>query len=161
MYHTQEKRKIRLTKPILAKRKNAWLGIAYYFWENEMDAIRWGNESKRSTGYYEVYTGLIDCENVLDTVFNEGHYIFWVEQIEKAAKKIIKITGRKATIREINSYFTENAKWSEITSGIMFQDLPFSNDLLIEGFNYRKRIQLAVFNIGIILTFAFYFEQKC
>ena len=161
MYHTQERRKIRLTKPILAKRKNAWLGIAYYFWANEMDAMHWGVESKRGTGYYEVYSSLIDCEDVLDTVFNEEHYDFWVKQIEKAAKKIIKITGKKTTIKEINTYFTENAKWSEITSGIMFQDLPFSDDLLVYDLNYRKRIQLAVYNIGIILNFAFHFDQKC
>lgn len=161
MYHTQERRKTRLTSPVLAERKNAWLGVAYYFWENEIDAIHWGNESKNRTGSYEIYESLIDCENVLDTVFNEEHYNFWVTQIEKAAKKISKITGEKATIKEINSYFTENASWSEVTSGIMFQDLPFSDDLLVHGFNYRKRIQLAVFNLEIILIFAFLYEQKC
>jgi hypothetical protein len=161
MYHTQERRNARLRGPILAERKNAWLGVAYYFWENELDAIHWGTYSKRSTGYYEVYLALINCDNVLDTVFNEEHYTFWIGQIEKAAKRIIKITGKKPTIREINSYFTENAKWSEVTDGIMFQDLPFSDDLLVEDLNYRKRIQLAVFNIGIILTFAFHFEQRC
>jgi hypothetical protein len=161
MYHTQERWKVRLTKPILAERKNAWLGVAFYFWANENDAIHWGNDSKRGTGYYEVYIAKINCENVLDTVFNEDHYTFWVAQIEKAAKKIIKMTGKKATIKEINIYFTEKAKWSEVTDGVMFQDLPFSDDLLVEGLNYRKRIQLAVFNIGIILTFAFLYEQKC
>ena len=161
MYHTQERRRNRLSGPILAERKNAWLGVAYYFWADEMDAMHWGTESKTSTGYYEVYNASIDCENVLDTVFNEEHYNFWVNQIEKAAKKITKYTGKKATIKEINTYFTENAKWSEVTDGIMFQDLPFSDDLLVEKFNYRKRIQLAVFNIGIILTFGFLYELKC
>lgn len=161
MYHTQERRKARLIKPILAERRNAWLGVAYYFWDNEMDAIHWGNDSKKSTGYFEIYKADIECENVLDTVFNEEHYNFWVKQIEKAAKNIIKITGRKASIKEINRYFTENAQWAEVTDGIMFQDLPFSDDLLVEGLNYRKRIQLAVFNVAIIFNFAFHFDQKC
>jgi hypothetical protein len=161
MYHTQEKRRVKLSGPILAERNNAWLGIAYYFWQNEVDAIHWGTESKNKTGCYEVYSSEIDCEDVLDTVFNEEHYNFWVVQIEKAASRIIKITGKKATIKEINSYFSEKAKWSELTSGIMFQDLPFSDDLLVKDFNYRKRIQLAVFKLEIILTFAFLYEQKC
>jgi len=161
MYHTQEKRRAKLSNPVLAERNNAWLGVAYYFWQNEMDAMHWGTDSKNRTGYYEVYTAEIDFEDVLDTVFNEDHYDFWVEQIEKAARKIMKITGGKASIKEINSYFSEKAKWSEVATGIMFQDLPFSEDLLENGFNYRKRIQLAVFKLEIILTFAFLYEQKC
>jgi len=161
MYHTQERREKRLSKPILAKRKNAWLGLAYYFWMDEIDAIHWGDSSKRRTGYYEIYQAVIDCENVLDTVFNEEHYNFWIKQIEKAARKIIISTGRKATIKEINQYFTEKAKWSDVTDGIMFQDLPSSEDLLVVSFYYRKRIQLAVFNIKIILSFEFHSEQKC
>lgn len=161
MYHTQEKRGRRLEKPLLAKRKNAWLGVAYYFWKEEVDAIHWGNKSKNSTGYFEVYKANIDCSDVLDTVFNEEHYYFWLEQIEKAAKKIIKITNRKATIKEINSYFSEKARWRESITGIMFQDLPKSEDLLVLDFYYRKRIQLAVFNLEIILTFAFDFDMKC
>ncbi len=32
MFHTQEKREIALTAPILCVRSDAWLGEAYYFW---------------------------------------------------------------------------------------------------------------------------------
>lgn len=161
MYHTQEKWGIRLAAPIICKRNNAWLGSAYYFWDFEMDAIHWGHSSKKSTGYFEIYRANIDCENVLDTVFNEEHYKFWIKQIEKAAKHISIKTGYKATIREINQYFKEKAKWSEITDGIMFQDLPDSADLLVNQLYYRKRIQIAVFNLKIIGNFAFHFEMAC
>jgi hypothetical protein len=161
MYHTQEKRVHRLTKPIICTRKNAWLGIAHYFWDDETDAIQWGHKSKRDTGFFEIYKAHIDCENVLDTVFNEEHYNFWVKQIEKAAKHISMKTGLKASLKEINQYFKEKAKWSEITDGIMFQDLPISDDLLVKDLYYRKRIQIAVYNLGIIHNFAFHFDMEC
>ena len=47
MYHTQEKRHERLTAPQLSTWNNAWLGVAYYFWDDEIDAIHWGNKSKK------------------------------------------------------------------------------------------------------------------
>jgi hypothetical protein len=161
MYHTQEKRVIRLTSPIICTRNYAWLGIAYYFWENEMDAIHWGHDSKRSTGFFEVYKADINCENILDTVFNEEHYRFWNAQIEKAAKLISIKTGIKATIAEINQYFKEKAKWSETIDGIMFQDLPNSEDLLVRNLYYRKRIQIAVYNLKIIDNFTYHFDMEC
>ncbi|MEA3496166.1 MAG: hypothetical protein U9R42_09050 [Bacteroidota bacterium] len=161
MYHTQEKREKRLISPIICKRKNAWLGIGYYFWDNEIDAIHWGNNGKRTTSFFEIYKANVDCENVLDTVFNEEHYTFWVTQIEKAAKFISKKTGIKAKKKEINQYFKEKANWSDVTDGILFQDLPFSEDLLVKDLNYRKRIQIAVYNLNIISNFALHFEMEC
>jgi len=131
MYHTQEQWEFKFTRPILCKRRNAWLGTAYYFWDDEIDAIQWGHKSKRNTGFFEVYKATIESENILDTVFNEEHYNFWVKQIEKAAKQISIKTGFKASIKEINQYFKDKAKWSEITDGIMFQDLPVTDDLLV------------------------------
>jgi hypothetical protein len=38
-------------------------------------------------------------------------------------------------------YFQECASRSEV-DGIMYQDLPFGDELLVVNFNYRKRIQL-------------------
>jgi hypothetical protein len=160
MFHTQEKRLYRLTAPMLCKKSDAWLGSGYYFWNDEVDAIHWGNNSKFFTGYYEVYSATIDCDNVLDTVFNEKHYQFWLKSIEKAAKRIAKATGKKATIKEINTYFREQANWKDVT-GIMFQDLPFSNDLLVENFNYRKRIQLVAYSLQIIHNFTFLYQMEC
>ena len=115
-----------------------------------MDAIHWGNHSKKRTGAFEIYSALIDCKNVLDTVFDAESYKFWVKQIEKVAKTITKKTGKKAKIREINHYFSDKAKWGEEMTGILFQDLPNSTDLLVENFYYRKRIQIVVYNKDII-----------
>jgi hypothetical protein len=161
MYHTQEKRNCLLTAPIPCVNTNAWLGIACYFWEGEVDAIHWGHNSKRVTGAFEIYVADIDCSNILDTVYNETHYLFWLKQIEKAAKHISMKTGIKATLKEVNQYFKEKAKWEEITDGIMFQDLPYSDDLLVKNFNYRKRIQLAVYNSKIIHNFALHLQMDC
>ena len=87
--------------------------------------------------------------------------MFWMRQIEKAAKHISKKTGIKATIKEINQYFKEKARWDEVVTGIMFQDLPISDDLLVKDLYYRKRIQLAVYKLEIISNFAFHLEMNC
>ena len=90
MYHTQEKRPVRLSTPIICVRDDAWLGDGYYFWNDLADAEQWGQNSKKRTGWYEIYNASIDCSTILDTVFNEEHYQFWLKQVEKAAKTIIK-----------------------------------------------------------------------
>ncbi len=170
-YHTQEARGQRLTAPLPCTRDDAWLGEAIYFWHDLEDAEHWGNTSKRKTGVYQVYSSNIDCEDVLNTVFNEEDYFFWLRQIEKAAKTIIAKTKEKPTLKELNDYFRERAGWREDVSGIMFQDLPTNpNHLLIKPiqygdrkvpFAYRKRIQLAVYRKEIVCTFAFLKEEKC
>lgn len=160
MYHTQEKWLNRLINPIICTNPTAWLGNGYYFWDDEIDAVKWGNTSKTNTGRYEIYRADIDCEDILDTVFNEEHYRFWFKQIEKAAKSISKKTGLIASKREINQYFLDKASWSEVT-GIMFQDIPKGAELLVQSFYYRKRIQLVVYNPIIIANFALHLEDKC
>ena len=87
--------------------------------------------------------------------------MFWLRQIEKAAKHISKKTGIKAKIKEINQYFKEKARWDEEATGIMFQDLPINDDLLVENLYYRKRIQLAVYKLEIISNFALHLEMEC
>lgn len=169
-YHTQESRNARLTKPIPCIRDDAWLGEAIYFWYDIDDAEHWGNSSKRRTEYYEVYESEIKTENVLNTVFDEEHYFFWFRQVEKVAKSIIAKTKIKPTIKELNDYFKERGTWDEV-DGILFQDLPTNpNKLLVQPieyknrkitFAYRKRIQLAVYNPAIIITFAFFKREKC
>lgn len=161
MYHTQEKRRERLKSPVICCKSNAWLGTGYYFWNDQVDAVHWGNNMKTAKGAYQIYQAHIDCSKVLNTVYNEEHYLFWIAQIEKAAKHISKKTRMKATLKEINDYFKEKAKWSEITSGVLFQDLPYSEDLLVINLNYRKRIQIAVYNLDIISNFVLHSEEKC
>lgn len=155
MYHTQEHRKVFLTKPVICNRNDAWLGSAYYFWYDLKDALKWGIDSKKQTMAFEIYSAEIDMENVLDTVFNENHYRFWLKQILRAAHAIRKKTGLKPTVVEINEYFKERANWNDICTGILFQDVPQNDRLLkVSKFYYRKRIQLAAYNLEIIHNFA-------
>lgn len=74
MFHTQENRRITLSNPVLCTRKDAWLGTAYYFWEDESDAIKWGQNSKGDC--FQTYSALIKSDKVLDTVFNREQYDF-------------------------------------------------------------------------------------
>jgi hypothetical protein len=170
-YHTQETRGIELTSPIKCTRDDAWLGEAYYFWFDLEDAEDWGNSSKRGKGYYDIYQSEINIENVLDTVFNEEHYNFWFKQIEKIARIIMAKTKIKPTLKELNDYLKERGTWNEL-HGIRFQDLPVSPDRLlikpieyksgkIRYFQYRKRIQLAVYNSEIISKFTRLATEKC
>jgi hypothetical protein len=161
MYHTQEKRKVNLPYPIKCIKDNAWLGDGYYFWYDIQDAEKWGNDSKRRTGAYQIYKATINCENVLDTVFNEEHYLFWLAQVEKAATKFIKTTGKKPTLKQINDYFKERGQWDSV-DGIMFQELPQNqNLLLVLSFHYRKRIQLVAYKLEIVNSFALKREVLC
>lgn len=161
MYHTQERRAKRLNAPCICEKSNAWLGSGFYFWAEEVDAIHWGHNSKRNTGHFEIYIADVNCEDVLDTVFNESHYNLWRKQIEKVASAIIKKTGKKPQIKELNTYIAEKAKWSDHVKGIMFQDLPNSADLLVSGLFYRKRIQAAIYDKTIINNFALHDTMEC
>ena len=106
VYHTQEKREKKITKPVLCTRQDAWFGNGYYFWHYLEDARMWGKKSKQKTGAYEIYMSEIDCSNVLDTVFNEETYNWWVEQIEKITKEITKkhSSNKKPTIKQLNDW---------------------------------------------------------
>ena len=83
MYHTQEKRKVRLVSPVKCNRCDAWLGHGYYFWDDYDDAFIWGKKSKNKTGVFEIYKSIINTENFLNTVFDEKGYNFYKKQIEK------------------------------------------------------------------------------
>ena len=160
-FHTQEKRPNRLSGPINCVRDNAWLGEAFYFWYSEDDAILWGIKSKKKTGYYEVYSANLDTSKVLNTVFNETHYLFWIKQIEKAAKIFVKKTNIKPTLKEINDYFKEKNIWTEF-DGILFQDISENPDnYIVKEFQYKKRIQIAVYNSKIISNFVFKLDGQC
>ena len=159
MYHTQECRATRMTWPAYCESNMAWLGDGYYFWYEEVDAVHWGRKSKKRRDKFEVYKSNIDCSKVLDTVFDEESYLFWKRQIEKAAKAIMKITMVKPSLKELNQYIKEKASWKDDMDGIMFADLPFSEDLLVEEYNYRKRIQLAVYKKEAIKSFEFMYDM--
>lgn len=162
VYHTQEHRgSKRIKGPIICKKDNAWLGEAFYFWLDELDALLWGKNSKQRTGEFDVYTGEVDCENVLDTVFNEEQYNFWIKNIEKASEKIIKRTGVKPTLKEINDFFKDKGIWDDL-DGILFQDISKNQvHFLVEKFQYKKRIQLALYNIEKLSNFAHHYKGNC
>lgn len=162
VYHTQEKRKQSLNFPEKCIRDDAWFGEAYYFWREELDADDWGNNSKKRTGFYEVYVCELKSEKLLDTVFNEEHYYFWINQLEKIVKIIETQTGEKPTLKELNDYISDKGIWKDIDF-IQFQDLPINTERSltkpIEYKNFkrtvafRKRIQIAVYNKDIIHDF--------
>lgn len=160
MFHTQEKRTKRLTAPIRCVRNDAWLGKGFYFWYDIEDAIQWGNESKRPT--YEIYQAEIECENVLDTVFDEDHYRFWIQQIDMVTKALTTTTGRAPTVREVYNFLQEKLSWFSKFTGFMYSDSPTSRPKIYvkhnKPFVHRKRIQLAVYDLSIVQTFAFHRE---
>lgn len=161
MFHTQEKREVPLTKAIGCVKDNAWLGEGYYFWYDEQDAVFWGIKFKKRTGYYHVYSASIDCHNILDTVFNEEHYRFWIRQVEKAAKIFYAKTGTKPSLKEINEYFKDKGFWVRF-DGILFQDISNNPEhYFVKEFQYKKRIQLVVYNYNVISNFSTYFIGKC
>ncbi len=160
-YHTQEKRRYELKEPIICEKDNAWLGVGYYFWFDEGDAVYWGMKFKTKTGKFDIYKSQIVSEDILDTVFNQEHYEFWLKQIEKVAKNFVKKTGNKPTLKEINYYFHEKGVWKDV-DGIIFQDISENPvHFLVKDFQYKKRIQLAVYKKQIICNFAHHYEGEC
>lgn len=163
VYHTQEKRNKKLTAPKKCTRDDAWLGEAYYFWKEEKDAKNWGYSSKRRTGYFEIYTCNLNSTNYLDTVFNEEHYNFWISQLERIYNIFLRETNEKPSIKELNDYIQENKIWEEVDY-IQFHDLPLTHSFVkpIQYRNkettipFRKRIQVAVYNVDIISNFTLY-----
>lgn len=161
MYHTQEKWKYYLTSPILTTNQDAWLGEGYYFWYYQNDAVWWGRTAKKRRGYYQVYKARIECKNVLDTVFNEEHYTFWIKNIERAIAKYIKSDKNSLPLKYINDFFKEKGFLNNI-DGVMFQDISENPDnWIVKKFQYKKRIQLAVYNLQIMSNFALEFEAEC
>ena len=146
VFHTQECRTKELTFPKQCVRDDAWLGEAFYFWKEEIDADYWGNNSKRGTKYYEVYVCEIIASDYLDTVFNEEHYYFWIKQLEKIAKKIMSKTKQRPSLKELNDYITDKKVWPQVDY-IQFQDLPTNTD--------QSFIKPIVYRSGKVRTVAF------
>ena len=160
MFHTQEKRTKQLKEAVACVRNDAWLGVARYFWLDIEDAKFWGITSKKNTGWYEVYSAEIDCEDVLDTVFSEEQYNFWIRQIKKAEAAFKSKTKVRPTLKDLNDYFLDHGIWSKF-GGIMFQDIANNEwHYIVKGFQYRKRIQLAVYKPDIISNFAHHFTDS-
>lgn len=150
MFHTQQDRGNVLTHPILCERKDAWFGTAYYFWAEEEDAIRWGYDSKN--GKFQIYSARIVSDKVLDTVFNQEHYRFFVSALEKLSKTIVKLTGKKPSQADLCAYLNERAKWKEEIDVLIACDIP-TGGREVFPIPFRKRIQAAVYRDGCIHEF--------
>lgn len=160
-YHTQENRgSDKLSDPIACTRDDAWFGDAYYYWEELDDADYWGKVSKKATARYDVYSSNLECEDFLDTVFNEKQYRVWLNAIEKLALKFKLELGQELSLKELNAYFKKKGLYKEI-DGVIFQDISANkNHYLIKGMQYKKRIQLAIFNDRSIKSFVFLHTGK-
>lgn len=150
MFHTQENRGYVLTEPMLCTRGDAWLGTAYYFWAHENDAVRWGYDSKN--GRFHVYSAIIESDKVLDTVFNQEHYNFFMTALDRAATTIVKKTGRKLSRRLLCEYLNERAGWKNEIDVLIINDNP-SGERELLPIPVRKRIQAAVYNRDCIHEF--------
>ena len=58
MYHTQEQREVTLAAPKMCTKSDAWLGEAFYFWDDRWDAEKWGHDFKYKTGKLSTKTSL-------------------------------------------------------------------------------------------------------
>lgn len=150
MFHTQEDRGYALTKPILCRRKDAWLGTAYYFWAEVEDAIRWGYDSKE--GIFQVYSARIVSDKVLDTVFDRDQYEFFINALERVAAVVVKKTGRRLSKRLLCEYLNERAQWKNEIEVLIVNDNP-AGDREIFPIPIRKRIQAAVYKESCIHDF--------
>lgn len=161
MFHTQERRQVKLTEPKSTTNRYAWLGDGCYFWYYEEDAVWWGRTAKTNTGYYEVYKADINCDNILDTVFNEEHYNFWIAQVDEVIRKFLKNNRTGLSLKYINDRFKERGLFNDV-DGVMFQDITDNKEYwIIDKFQYKKRIQLAVYNLQIVSNFEFVFDAEC
>lgn len=164
-YHTQECRvEGVLDAPKECNRKDAWLGKGYYFWVDLDFAHYWGEDFKMATGSYDIYMADIDDELLLDTVFNEEGYDFFISKIEKTINHLKAIGVKEVDLHSVNRYLTENVWTSIKITGIIFEDVPkntksrtFSE---IPPLHYRKRIQVNVFNKEIINNFVLHLEEQ-
>lgn len=150
MFHTQEDRGTVLSRPILCDRKDAWFGMAYYFWADEIDAINWGIKSKNNN--YQIYSARIISDKVLDTVFNKDHYQLFISALERTARTIVKLTGKKPTQVDICEYLNTRAKWKDKIDVLLACDIPTGRSEVLP-IPVRKRIQAAVYNVDCINEF--------
>lgn len=145
MFHTQEKWPQRLSEPIICVRRDAWLGEGYYFWGLQQDARIWGRTSKTATGRFEIYAANIDCTNVLNTVFDETQYSWWMSEIERVAN-ILQLKGNGATKPskwQVHQYIRDKGIWEAANvTGILFEDQTDNPQRSrIADFHYKKRTQ--------------------
>lgn len=149
MYHTQNKSEVKLKAPAFCKRKDAWFGPGYYFWEDYYYAEQWGIQSKRNN--YDIYSAQIKSDNVLDIVFNREHYDFFKAALEKIRNRFSSLTDKRILERYIYEYFRDTI--SNRVDVLLADDYSLRDERNIGGRPYVKRIQAAVYNLDCVHDF--------
>ena|SRR5690606_16499686 len=152
-YHTQEYREgsSSLMAPLECRHQKAWLGKGYYFWTEIEFAHYWGKDSKKATGFYDIYVAQLNCENCINAVFDEEGYMFFCDCIEEAIM-YMKENAVPMALDQMNRFLAENI-WTKIDiGGIIFDDKPINPKgspgkySEIPRFYYKKRIQIVIFD---------------
>lgn len=166
-YHSQENRSKcePLEKPIKCVGSNAWLGIGYYFWTEEEFAHYWGEDFKNRTGFYDVYKATLNVENCINAVFDEEGYLFFRQKIEETIEHF-KSKKVRVSLEQVNRFLADNI-WPELgIEGIIYDDKPTNpkkSDRVyseIPDLYYKKRIQVVLFDLRNICTFAIHLEEQ-
>ena len=87
-----------------------------------------------------------------DTVFNPEHYNLFISALERTAKTIVKLTGKKPTQVDLCEYLNNRAKWKEEIDVLIACDIPTGAQEILP-IPARKRIQAAVYNKDCIHEF--------
>jgi hypothetical protein len=165
-YHTQEYRTTgTLEAPLKCKAKYAWLGIGYYFWTELEFAKYWGEDAKKSTGYYDIYKALLKTDQCINAVFDEEGYFFFRKKIEETIDYFVK-NGQPAILERVNRFLADNI-WPALgVEGIIYDDKPTNpkqSDRIyseIPDLYYKKRIQVVLFNLANIYNFELFLEEQ-
>lgn len=175
VYHTNEDRGEKTKKPVFAEGNHQWLGDAFYFWQDYEFAEEWGynricNKSKYRKGeftHFDIYEANLNIDfpsdEVIDTVFNQEDYRKFLEKLEWFAVKYKSEFETKPTLEEFNDFIYDFDLWKDIKA-IRFQDLPTKSNrdyLKIKNFYYKKRIQIAVYDISILSSFEHIQNLEC
>ncbi len=176
VYHTQEYRENNsLKEPIKCVMDNAWLGHGYYFWTDLEFAKYWGEDFKlHKNGFYTIYIAHVDTSSCLNAVFDEQHYFFFRNCIEKAVNHF-KDNGIEITLKQVHEFLLDRF-WKELgITGILYDDLPFNpknrpnrkysvieyhENNRMKHFYYKKRIQLVMFDLKNIHRFDCLFDKQ-
>jgi hypothetical protein len=159
-YHTQEFRAMSdpLERPIKCKAKNAWLGVAYYFWTEKDYAVFWGQDFKMATGSFDIYKAYLDVEKCINAVFDENGYFFFRDRIEETIEHFKK-NKKPVTLDGVNRFLADNI-WPELgIEGVIYDDKPINSAKYerihseIPDLYYKKRIQVALFDLKNIRNF--------
>lgn len=151
IYQTLEHRnnadEVEASGPFLCHRKNAWLGVGYYFWDTDIElAHEWGRNSYNGN-YFICRTYLPSTGNdVFDLVGNLEH----LKELREAMSVICK-NYEDCTVATVIEYLKKHTEFLKDFKAVRSRDerrsscfLPYPGGKAI--LNLRPRIQICVFN---------------